>query len=81
MILHSLQSGTRGGYFKLHTLYLEHRHDLEGIIADQPQLRLLGIYCVFGPLQMDFWTQIEQLYQSPFRQRTMPAVFVLGHST
>ena len=66
----------RGGYFKLHTLYLEHSQDLEGIIADQPQLRLLGICFFLDILDMDLWTKIEQLYQSPSRRRTMPMVLL-----
>ena len=69
----------RSGYFKLHTLYLEHSHDLEGIIADQPQLRLLGIYFALDILHMDLWTKIEQLYQSASRRRAMPVVFMLSH--
>ena len=78
MIPHLLPS-FRGGYFKLHTLYLEYSQDLEGIITDQPQLRLLGIYSALQ-LEMNLWTKIERLYQSPSRCRTMPVVFVLGCS-
>jgi hypothetical protein len=66
----------RGGYFKLHTLYLEHSQDLEGIIADQPQLRLLGICFFLDILDMDLWTKVQQLYQSPSRRRTMPMVLL-----
>jgi hypothetical protein len=32
-------------------------------------------------LDKDLWTKIEQLYQSPSRQRTMPVVFLRDHST
>ena len=70
----------RGGYFKLHTLYLEYSHDLEGIIADQPQLQLLGIYFYLDILDIDLWAKIEQLYQSPSRRRTMPVVFLRDSS-
>ena len=70
----------RGGYFKLHTLYLEHSQDLEGIIADQPQLRLLGICFFLDILDMDLWTKIEQLYQSPSRRRTVPMVLLRDSS-
>jgi hypothetical protein len=66
----------RGGYFKLHTLYLERSYDLEGIIAGQPQLRLLGIFSTFDVDTMDrnHRRRIERLYQSPSRRRM---VFVL----
>ena len=66
----------RGGHFKLHTLYLEYSQDLEGIITDQPQLRLFGVHFSLHILDMNLWTKIEQLYQSSSRRRTMPVVFV-----
>ena len=70
----------RGGYFKLHTLYIEYSHNLEGIMADLPQLRLLGIFFGLNTFDMNLWIKIEQLYQSPSRRRGMPVVFMLGSS-
>ncbi|KAF8686922.1 hypothetical protein AX14_003756 [Amanita brunnescens Koide BX004] len=73
---HRISQVIRGGYFKLHTLYLKHSHDLGGIIANQPQLRLLGICFFFDTFDTDLWMKIEQLYQGPSRHRTMPTVLL-----
>ena len=80
ILIHFNLARYRGGYFKLHTLYLDHSHDLEGIIADQPQLRLLGICFFLDILDMDLWTKVEQLYQSPSRRRTVPMVLLRDSS-
>ncbi|KAF8351840.1 hypothetical protein F5887DRAFT_932641, partial [Amanita rubescens] len=42
----------RGGYFKLHTLYLDYYRELGEIIACQSQLRFLGLYHDHGDLQL-----------------------------
>ena len=66
----------RGGHFQLHTLYLEDYHDLEGIIADQAHLRLIGIHetsHIKPP-----WAKVEGLHQSSRRRRASPIVFALN---
>ena len=65
----------RGGYSRLHTLCLDCSHDLEGIIADQPHLRFLGIHYDYS--DTDLLMKIQALYQNASPSRTMPTVFTL----
>ncbi|KAF8341139.1 hypothetical protein F5887DRAFT_976902, partial [Amanita rubescens] len=68
----------RGGYFKLRTLFLEYSHnDLEGIVAAQPHLQLIGIYFDQMIANGPFWTKIKGLYHAPSRRLTLPTIFVL----
>ena len=63
----------RGGYFKLETLYLNfYWHDLEGVIAGQPQLRFLGLY--------DY--RLDQIRNYHRRHTSSgPAIFILDFFT
>ncbi|KAF8341143.1 hypothetical protein F5887DRAFT_976921 [Amanita rubescens] len=72
----------RGGHFILHTLYLEQSHDLEGIITDQPQIRILAFYypLAYPVAHIRMWKKIEGLYRSPARRRTMPTIFGIDGS-
>jgi hypothetical protein len=56
---------------------LEQSHDLEGIITDQPQIRILAFYYVlaYPVVHIRLWKKIEELYRSPTRRRTMPTIF------
>jgi hypothetical protein len=51
-----------------------HSHDFEGILSDQPHIRLLGIYFDHPTLAKGYWTAIKTLYQSPSRCRTIFAL-------
>ena len=52
----------RGGHFQLRTLWLEHGHDIWGIIADQPNLRFLGIF-YDDDADKYFWRKIRGLFR------------------
>jgi hypothetical protein len=65
----------RGGHFQLHTLYLEDFHDLEGIIADQAHLRLVGIHEISRIKPP--WAKVKGLHQSSRRRHGSPIIFVL----
>ncbi|KAF8341138.1 hypothetical protein F5887DRAFT_976896 [Amanita rubescens] len=74
-----------GGYFKLETLYLNfYWHDLEGVIAGQPQLRFLGLYDsdYSEPL---IWREVKGLYQIKNchcrHTSSGPAIFILDFFT
>ena len=59
-----------GNHFQLHTLWLEHGHDLAGIVANQPNLRFLGIYSDSKP----DWNVINELFRC---QNAMPTIILL----
>jgi len=56
---------------------LEQSHDLEGIITDQPQMRILAFsyYLVYPVMHIRLWKKIEGLYRNSTRHRTMPTIF------
>ncbi|KAK2464596.1 hypothetical protein APHAL10511_003385 [Amanita phalloides] len=70
-------------HFRLHTLYLDHSHDLEGIIASQPELRLLGIYHIH--FDRDALAKVKGLYHNIISCRHLsatptPTMFLLDGS-
>ena len=65
----------RHGHLQLRTVWLEHGHDLRGIIADLPNLRFLGIY--FNHTNKQFWTKIKGLIQTTTSPRTTPTICML----
>ncbi|KAF8341154.1 hypothetical protein F5887DRAFT_976978 [Amanita rubescens] len=73
-----------GGYFKLETLYLDFCwHDLEGVIAGQPQLRFLGLYDSDFDLRL-IWGGAKRLYQIKnycHHPSSRPAIFALDFVT
>ncbi|KAF8341136.1 hypothetical protein F5887DRAFT_385693 [Amanita rubescens] len=66
----------RDGHFRLHTLFLEYYHDLDGIIVNNPHLQILGIhYTGLEYSDAHLWTKIKALHRNPSRRRTMPWFF------
>lgn len=70
-----MTGGCRGGYFQLQTLWLEHGHDIGGIVADLPNLKFLGIFYV--EINKRFWKKIKGLFQNASSPLTMPAIVLL----
>lgn len=68
----------RAGYFQLHTLCLDCCHDLDEIVAHQPQLQFLGIR--YDSCDAPWvWQNVKRLYQSKLWQRRTsprPVVFI-----
>ncbi|KAF8330674.1 hypothetical protein F5887DRAFT_999910 [Amanita rubescens] len=67
----------RGGYFKLNSLCLGSAHDIEGIIAGQPHLRLYGIFYQDGGPNTHLWEMFERFSQTTSRHHTVPTFFML----
>jgi hypothetical protein len=65
-----MSNSNSGKHFQLHTLWLEHGHDLAGIVTNQPNLRFLGIYSDSKP----DWKKINKLFRS---QNAMPTIILL----
>ncbi|KAF8341153.1 hypothetical protein F5887DRAFT_976970 [Amanita rubescens] len=74
-----LSEALRRGRFQLHTLWLDESHDLKGIVTNQPNLRLLGVYYGHrGDTDKHLWRQIKGLFQTVPSTRTMPTICMLN---
>jgi hypothetical protein len=73
----------RHDHLRLHTLWLEHGHDLKGIIADLPNLRFLGIYFnrTFNHTGKRFRRKIKELIQASSSPHTTPTICMLQSPT
>ena len=67
--------GCRGGHFQLHTLWLGEAHDIKGIIANQPNLRFLGVFCIFEERLL---TTVKGLVQRA-SSCTIPTIVILNY--
>ncbi|KAF8332435.1 hypothetical protein F5887DRAFT_996809 [Amanita rubescens] len=74
-----LSKAIRHDHLRLHTLWLEHGHDLKGIIADLPNLRFLGIY--FNCTDKRFGRKIKELIQTTSSPHTTPTICMLQSFT
>ncbi|KAF8330675.1 hypothetical protein F5887DRAFT_999911 [Amanita rubescens] len=71
----------RGGYFKLNSLCLGSAHDIEGIIAGQPHLRLFGIFYDDSGPNTRLWEMFERFSQTTSHHHTVPTFFMLDCAT
>ncbi|KAF8346153.1 hypothetical protein F5887DRAFT_962889 [Amanita rubescens] len=71
-----LSETIRGGHFQLHTLWLGDAHDLEGILANQPNLRFLG---VFYNSAEHLSARIKLLVQRASSSCTIPTIVILNY--
>ncbi|KAF8341130.1 hypothetical protein F5887DRAFT_1076559 [Amanita rubescens] len=74
-----IDQAIRGGYFKLNSLCLEGFHDIDGIVAGQPHLQLVGIFCQVSGPNTHLLETLERLSQTPSHRRTLPSFFLLDY--
>ena len=70
----------RGDYFRLRILCLEERRcqleDIKGIVASQPDLRLLGFYRL-SKIYKPLLTIAQKIHRDPSRLHPLPTIFML----